>query len=123
MRCIDPLKITFRSGTGALGRPRQNLDEGDDYDGIAKDRIQIIKYALPSTLYDPFFLYHTQSLLWEFPSVQKQQPKRRYINTIQLLSSVGRPLNGTVVDWPLGQMDFTTVSPESVHPVDRLSYE
>ena len=31
--------------------------------------------------------------------------------------SVRRPLNETVVDWPLAQIDSTSLSPEHAHPV------
>ncbi|KAK5637664.1 hypothetical protein RRF57_013379 [Xylaria bambusicola] len=39
--------------------------------------------------------------------------------------SVWRPLNGPVVDWPLAQMDFTTLDAAHVHPCDlwRGKYE
>ncbi|KAF2973010.1 hypothetical protein GQX73_g497 [Xylaria multiplex] len=45
-------------------------------------------------------------------------------NRFQMIN-VWRPLNGPVVDWPLAQMDFTTLDAESVHPCDlwRGQYE
>ncbi|KAI0182487.1 hypothetical protein EV127DRAFT_488048 [Xylaria flabelliformis] len=43
---------------------------------------------------------------------------------IQMIN-VWRPLNGPVVDWPLAQMDFTTLDTRNVHPCDlwRGEYE
>lgn len=36
--------------------------------------------------------------------------------------SVRRILNGTVVDWPLAQMTFTSLNPEYADPVSSLGY-
>ncbi|KAI0904878.1 hypothetical protein F4823DRAFT_633497 [Ustulina deusta] len=43
---------------------------------------------------------------------------------VQIIN-VWRPLNGPALDWPLAQMDFTTVDPAHVHPCDlwRGEYE
>ncbi|CAJ2504445.1 Uu.00g118390.m01.CDS01 [Anthostomella pinea] len=43
---------------------------------------------------------------------------------VQMIN-VWRPLNGPVVDWPLAQMDYTTLDPKHVHPCDlwRGEYE
>ncbi|KAI0419766.1 methyltransferase [Xylaria grammica] len=45
-------------------------------------------------------------------------------NRIQMIN-VWRPLNGPVVDWPLAQMDYTTLDAENVHACDlwRGQYE
>lgn len=42
-----------------------------------------------------------------------------------LYSSIWRPLNGPVVDWPLGVMDYNSLNLANAHPTDlwRKDYE
>jgi hypothetical protein len=91
-KCTEMLQVHCdQSKKGALRRLKMNIGADESVEDLLKGRVQMIKYVL-----------------CYLPALQLTQ------------SSVWRPLNGPVQDWPLATMDYQSAKATEILPCDLL---